>query len=197
MKELLYWVVGWITRIHNYILRLNDAFEYNFTDKELHFLIIGILGMGFIFAIYPVFKWLANRDHIMTITFIYALTLIVVITFAIEIGQKVTDSGNMEFADIMMGVIGFVLMYAVFATVRQICKAIYRLIRGNKTKEQRVRRAPKLYEDEDEYEEKEDFVEIDLQDCEEEFAEKIELSNTDEFAKLERLIELEALEDED
>lgn len=129
MKSLLYWIVGWITKIHNYILRLNDAFEYNFTDKELHFLVIGILGMAFIFAIYPIFKWLANRGHIMTITFIYAFTLIIVITFAIEIGQKVTNTGNMEFADIVMGVFGFVLMYAVFAVVRQICKAIAKLCR--------------------------------------------------------------------
>lgn len=129
MKELLYWIVGWITRIHNYILRLNDAYEYNFTDKELHFLVIGILGMAFIFAIYPVFKRLADRGHIMTITFIYAFTLIIVITFAIEIGQKVTNTGNMEFADIVMGVFGFVLMYTVFAVVRQICKAIAELCR--------------------------------------------------------------------
>lgn len=124
MKELLYWIVGWITKIHNYILRLNDAYEYNFTDKELHFLVIGALGMALIFAVYPVFKWLANRNHIMTITFIYVFTLIIVITFAIEIGQKVTNSGNMEFADIMTGVLGFVLMYIIFAMVRQICKGI-------------------------------------------------------------------------
>lgn len=170
MKELLYWIVGWITRIHHYILRLNDAFEYHFSDKELHFLIIGILGMGFIFAIYPVFKWLADRNHIMTITFIYAFTLIIVITFAIEIGQKVTNSGNMEFADIMMGVIGFVLMYTVFATVRQICKAIWRLIRGQKAPERRrAHEEPEVYEEEE----------------------------VDEFAKLEHLIELEALEDKD
>lgn len=129
MKALLYWIVGWITRIHNYILRLNDAYEYNFTDKELHFLVIGVLGMALIFAVYPVFKWLADREHIMTITFIYVFTLIVVITFAIEIGQKVTNSGNMEFADIMTGVLGFMLMYFIFAVVRRICKAIHRLLK--------------------------------------------------------------------
>lgn len=127
MKELLYWIVGWITKIHNYILRLNDAYEYNFSDKELHFLVIGALGMALIFVVYPVFRWLASRNHIMTIAFIYVFTLIIVITFAIEIGQKVTNSGNMEFADIMTGVLGFILMYMVFAVIRQICKAFYSL----------------------------------------------------------------------
>ena len=46
MKELLYWIVEWIAKIHSHILRLNDAYEYNFTDKELHFLVIGMMGMG-------------------------------------------------------------------------------------------------------------------------------------------------------
>ena len=59
MKEQLYWIVEWIAKIHSHILRLNDAYEYNFTDKELHFLVIGMMGMGFIFVVYPVFKWLA------------------------------------------------------------------------------------------------------------------------------------------
>ena len=44
MKELLYWIVEWIAKIHSHILRLNDAYEYNFTDKELHFLVIGMMG---------------------------------------------------------------------------------------------------------------------------------------------------------
>ena len=63
MKELLYWIVEWIAKIHSHILRLNDAYEYNFTDKELHFLVIGMMGMGFIFVVYPVFKWLTKHDQ--------------------------------------------------------------------------------------------------------------------------------------
>lgn len=135
MKELLYWIVECIAKIHGYILRLNDAYEYNFTDKELHFLVIGLMGMGFIFIIYPIFKWLAKHDHVMVIAWIYVFTLIIVITFAIEIGQKVTNTGNMEFADIMMGVIGFVVMFLIFAIIREVYKAIRSLIRGSKEDE--------------------------------------------------------------
>lgn len=127
MKEMLYWIVGWITKIHNYILHLNDAFEYNFTDKELHFLVVGVLGMGLVFGIYPIFRWLVQRNHVLTLTWIYVFTLIIVLTFAIEIGQKITHSGNMEFADIMTGVLGFVLMFFVFATIREVCRMILRL----------------------------------------------------------------------
>ena len=120
MKELLYWSVEWIAKIHSHILRLNDAYEYNFTDKELHFLVIGMMGMGFIFVVYPVFKWLAKHEHVMVIAWIYVLTLIIVITFAIEIGQKVTGTGNMEFADIVFGVVGFIVMFFIFAVIREI-----------------------------------------------------------------------------
>lgn len=135
MKELLYWIVEWIAKIHSHILRLNDAYEYNFTDKELHFLVIGMLGMGFIFVVYPVFKWLARHDHVMVIAWIYVFTLIIVITFAIEIGQKVTDTGSMEFADIVMGVFGFIVMFLVFSVLRGIYKLIRNLIRGDRKDE--------------------------------------------------------------
>ena len=125
MKELLYWIVEWIAKIHS----------HNFTDKELHFLVIGMMGMGFIFVVYPVFKWLAKHDHVMVIAWIYVLTLIIVITFAIEIGQKVTGTGNMEFADIVMGVFGFIVMFLVFSVVRGIYKLIRNLIRGDRKDE--------------------------------------------------------------
>lgn len=132
MKEFLYWIVGLIAKIHGYIMRLNDAYEYNFSDKELHFLVVGTMGMGFIFVIYPVFKWLAKHDHVMVIAWIYVFTLIVVITFAIEIGQKVTNTGNMDFADIVMGVLGFAAMFFVFAVIREIYKLIVGLIQSRR-----------------------------------------------------------------
>jgi len=128
MKELLYKIVEMIAEVHRHILGLNDSYEYNFSDKQLHFLVIGALGMVFIFIIYPLFKWLAENDHVMIIAWIYVFTLILVITFAIEIGQKVTNTGNMEFNDIVMGIFGFIAMFFVFAIVREIYKAIRRAI---------------------------------------------------------------------
>ena len=118
MREFLYFIMEIIAEFHTKLLNLNNAYEYNFTDKELHFIIIGIIGMAMIFVIYPIFKWLAKHDHIMTITWIYVFTLIIVLTFAIEIGQKISNTGAMEFADIMFGVVGFLAMFIVFAIIR-------------------------------------------------------------------------------
>ena len=117
MKEFLYMIVGWIAEIHSYLMRFNDSYEYNFSDKELHFIVIGLLGMAFVFIVYPVFKWLAKHNHVMVIAWIYVFTLILVITFAIEIGQKVTNTGAMEFADIVFGVVGFIVMFFIFSII--------------------------------------------------------------------------------
>ena len=43
MREFLYAGVGLISRFHDKIMQLNNAYEANFTDKELHFLVIGLL----------------------------------------------------------------------------------------------------------------------------------------------------------
>lgn len=128
MREVLYGITEIIARIHNYIMHLNDRFEYNFSDKDLHFLVIGILGMMMIFVVYPLFKWLAGKKHVMVIAWIYVFTLILVITFAIEIGQKISNTGNMEFADIVFGVMGFIVMFAVFAVIRGIYHGIRWLV---------------------------------------------------------------------
>lgn len=128
MSKFLYWIVEIIARIHNKLLMLNDSYEYNFSDKELHFLIIGTLGMAMIFVVHPVFKWLAKHGHIMVISWIYVFTLIIVITFAIEIGQRVTHTGVMEFSDIMFGVLGFICMFLVFSVIRGIYHLILKLL---------------------------------------------------------------------
>lgn len=131
MKQILIWGVSQVARVHNYIASLNDAYEMNFSDKDLHFLIFGLLGLGMVFVVYPLFKYLAKKNKIMTITWIYVSTMMVVITFAIEIGQKITNTGDMEFADIVYGLVGYMAMFIVFVTVRWIYRRILCLIRKN------------------------------------------------------------------
>lgn len=129
LKELLYQAVDWIAMVHDKITRLNDRFEGTLSDKQLHFLVIGILGMLLVFLIHPLFLSLAKNRHVMVITWIYVFTLILVITFAIEIGQKISRRGDMEFADIVSGVGGFIAMFAVFAVLRAAVTGIVRLVR--------------------------------------------------------------------
>lgn len=129
MRTIVYYLVYWIALIHDKILTINDSGKFFLTDKQLHFVVIGLLGLGMIFVIYPIFKALAEHGHTMVIAWIYVFTLIIVITFAIEIGQWYSGSGIVELADIAYGVVGFLAVFAVFAVIRGIYHAILRLIR--------------------------------------------------------------------
>lgn len=128
MKDFLYFIVEIIAKIHNKLLSVNDSFENVLDDKQLHFVVIGILGMMMLFIVYPLFKWL-SKNHVLVIAWIYVFTVIIVITFAIEIGQKVTGTGNMEFADIAFGILGFMFMFIIFAAIRWIIHMIIDLFK--------------------------------------------------------------------
>ena len=132
MSKYLHMLLAWVSRIHGYILSLNDSFEYNFSDKELHFLVIGAVGLMLILLVYPVFKLLANHNRVLAITWIYVLTVLMVLTFAIEIGQSITGTGTMEFGDVVAGMGGFFAVTAVIVTLHLllwIVKSIVRAVR--------------------------------------------------------------------
>ncbi|MBQ6346138.1 MAG: hypothetical protein IJI71_01120 [Clostridia bacterium] len=133
MARYLRMLVAWVSRAHSYILTLNDRFEYSFSDKELHFIVMGAIGLLLILLVYPLFKLLANHNRVLAITWIYALTVLLVLTFAIEIGQRLTGTGTMEFADVVAGMGGFFAVTAVIVTlhlllwiVRSIVKTVRR-----------------------------------------------------------------------
>ena len=128
MKEALYRLVAWIAVVHDKFNGLNDAYEYNFTDKQMHFLIIGLLGMAMTFLLVPIVKLLVQKKMVLTLTWFYVITVLIVITFAIEIGQGFTHTGAMDFADIVAGIYGFLVMFALYAVVRGLIILIHKLI---------------------------------------------------------------------
>lgn len=128
MKEFFYRIIEWIAMIHDQILHLNDAVEYSFSDKELHFLVFGACGLLLFLAVHWLFVKLAKRS-ITAISWIYTMTLMVVITLAIEIGQELTSTGNMELYDMLYGLWGFLLFFAGFLVVRTGFRALQRRLR--------------------------------------------------------------------
>ncbi len=126
LKELLKFIVELIAKIHDKILSINDNHDFGLGDKQLHLIVIGLLGFGIFVAVHTVFKWLSKRS-ITAVSWIYTFTLIVVITFAIEIGQYASGSGFMSFADIAYGIWGFLLCFAVYLVVRGVIRGIRRL----------------------------------------------------------------------
>ena len=129
MKKWLLMAVVEIAKIHDYILTLNDGFSSEFSDKQLHFLVVGITGMMLFFVVHPIFKALAKHGHIIIVSWFYVFTLIIGMTFAVEIGQQVTHSGTMEFADIVFGVAGFLTLFGIFIIIRTFIMLVAWLIK--------------------------------------------------------------------
>ena len=100
MTGLLYYLVEKMAIIHDAIMTWNDSCENILSVKELHFIVIGIIGMALLLVIYPLFKAL-SKHHVLIIAWIYVFTVMVVVTFSIEIGQGITHTGNMEMEDIV------------------------------------------------------------------------------------------------
>lgn len=129
MADLLYYLVAKMAVVHDAIMTWNDSCETVLSDKELHFIVIGILGMALLLVIYPLFKAL-SRHHVLAIAWIYVFTVMVVVTFAIEIGQGITHTGNMEMEDIVSGLAGFMFLFIIFAVLRAVVLGIVHLIKG-------------------------------------------------------------------
>ena len=129
LKSFLYTLMEIIASLHERLMALNDARGWALSDKMLHFYVIGVLGLALVLVIHPLFKYLADNDHVMVITWLYVFTVIIVLTFAIEIGQQISGSGAMEFADIVFGIGGFLLIFLLFAAVRGIILMILHLFK--------------------------------------------------------------------
>jgi glycopeptide antibiotics resistance protein len=129
MSKLLYAIVGLIAKIHSAILTWNDSCETVLSDKQLHFLVIGLIGMMMLFVIFPLFK-LLSKNHVLIIAWIYVFTVMIVLTFAIEIGQGITHTGTMDFDDIVFGLVGFMVMFLIFAVIRSIILSVVKMVKS-------------------------------------------------------------------
>lgn len=124
IKKITDFLIEIIYKAHTYLLSLNDAYESNFSDKQLHFLIIGILGLLMLLVLYPLFKWMAKKHLTVLIAWFYVFTVLIVITFAIEIAQWYSKTGTMDFKDIVAGLLGYIAMSFVYICIVAIIELI-------------------------------------------------------------------------
>ena len=134
MWEIIYTFTMWVARVHDHILGINDAGGWYFDDKQLHFIVIGAFGMLLIFVLYPIFKLLAKYGHTMVITWLYVFTVILVLAFAIEVGQWYMGTGVMESQDIAYGITGFLVMFFIFAVLRGLYHGIRMMVKKDNRK---------------------------------------------------------------
>ena len=130
-EAILYEGTMVVAQIHESLMHLNDNFELYFGDKDMHFIVMAVLGMILYFMVHFVFKRLAKWS-ITAISFIYVFTVMTVLGFAIEIGQKITGTGDMDFRDVVAGLYGVLAFFAVYTVYRLIVLLVRHLMRGRK-----------------------------------------------------------------
>lgn len=116
-ETLLYELTMILYQVHESLMHLNDSFELMLDDKTLHFLVMAALGMVIFFMVHFVFKRLAKWS-ITAISFVYVFTVMTVLGFAIEIGQRITGTGEMDFHDVVAGLYGVLAFFAVYTVYR-------------------------------------------------------------------------------
>ena len=114
-----------MAQVHDSLMRLNDGFELRLDDKALHFIIMALLAMALFFVVHAVFKRLAKWS-ITLVSFIYVFTVMTVLGLAIEIGQRITGTGQMDFGDVVAGLYGVLAFFAVYTVYRVIVLLIGR-----------------------------------------------------------------------
>ena len=130
-ESILYEGTMVVAQIHESLMHLNDDFELYFGDKDMHFIVMAVLGMILFFMVHFVFKRLAKWS-ITAISFIYVFTVMTVLGLAIEIGQKITGTGDMDFQDVVAGLYGVLAFFAVYTVYRLIVLLVRHLMRGRK-----------------------------------------------------------------
>ncbi|SDM24224.1 hypothetical protein [Sediminibacillus halophilus] len=129
MKEVILLLADIVNRIHDALI---ERFGLTMTDKQLHFWVIGIIGIFAFFIVYFFFKLIASMKWSITIlSFIYTFTMMVVLVFAIELQQALTG-GDMEFADAVVGLWGFLVFFFIYVVIALIILAVIKFMRRKK-----------------------------------------------------------------
>jgi hypothetical protein len=138
MGEVIKLIAEIVNMSHDILMHFTEALGLQLTDKDLHLWVIGVMGFLIFVFVQVLFKLIAQWS-ITAISFIYTFTVLIVIVFAIEIQQKITGRGNMEFADAVIGLYGFLLFFGAYLVITLAIKFIIKAI-NNKKKSNRKSR---------------------------------------------------------
>lgn len=129
MVEALKWFINIVNSMHRWILSLNDNYAWALSDKDLHFIIFGLLSLAFFIGTHFMFKRLA-KISLNLVSFIYTFTVMFALALAIEFGQRYTNQGVMDFDDVLYGIYGFIAFFIIY----QVGLKIVQLIRPSNKK---------------------------------------------------------------
>jgi len=117
-----------INEIHDIVGELFKLVFPSMNDKDMHFWMIGLFGIVFFIIVDSLFKRIAKWS-VEVISFIYTMTVLLVVVFAIELEQKITNSGVMDFGDIVAGIKGFLVIFLVYEVVKFAVKTVFKFFK--------------------------------------------------------------------
>lgn len=135
MKIVLNLIIKIFDLLHVYFIEIFQISGVMISDKQQHFLILGVIFLFMFIFIEMIFKKIAKLS-VSIIAFIYVFTVSVVVALAIEIGQWKNQSGEMDFNDVTWGLYGVVVFTLAFVIIRWVLVQIYKWVvknRGNHT----------------------------------------------------------------
>lgn len=118
MKNIIVWFVKTAARIHDKITGYNDT-GYDMNDKQLHFFVFCAFTLLLFIAVQVLFRILAKKK-VTAIAWLYTVTLDIGIMFAIEVGQGLLHTGDMELSDVSWGVWGMFAAIGIYILYRCI-----------------------------------------------------------------------------
>ncbi|HIS28273.1 MAG TPA: hypothetical protein IAA78_02330 [Candidatus Avamphibacillus intestinigallinarum] len=126
MKEFILMLANIVNNIHDVIIQIVGP---GVTDKQLHFWVMGFIGMVIFIMVYIAFRIISTfRFSTGILSFIYTFTVMLVLVFAIEIQQALTSRGTMDFQDAVVGMYGFFIFFFVYTCIVAIGYLIKKLI---------------------------------------------------------------------
>jgi hypothetical protein len=135
LREGISLIVEFINNLHDFIIMFFSDFGFTLTDKDLHFWVMGVIGISVFFFVYIISKWMSKLPFGITgLSFLYTLTFMLVLVFAIEIQQAITNRGQMEFIDAVIGLWGYIVFFLIYIGIVFIfllVRGVYRKYRGN------------------------------------------------------------------
>ncbi|MGG1401195.1 hypothetical protein ABE288_25755 [Bacillus salipaludis] len=135
MKETIQLLADIVNNLHDFIqIYVSSSLNLSLTDKDLHFWIMGFIGIVVFLFVLFISKIIVKMPFGITIlSFLYTTTFMFVLVFAIEIQQALTNRGNMEFEDAIVGLLGFFAFFLVFVVItfaffmtRRLLKSLFK-----------------------------------------------------------------------
>ena len=134
MLDVLKAAVSVINRLHDILLLVVGKLGLRFNDKQLHFWVLGLIGIVLFVAVDVAFRRI-SKWSVSALSFIYTLTVLVVIALSMEIQQQITRRGALDFNDIIAGIWGFIVLLGLYVLVRiaiRVGSKLYRKATGKK-----------------------------------------------------------------